>query len=55
MISHIFQNAKLTGNKMVHKKRYLFLTQFSIPSHMVCSVLLQVLAQKNTFLVVENL
>ena len=43
---HIFQNALVTSNKMVHKKRHHFLAQFSIPFHMVWSVLLRVLAQK---------
>ena len=54
--SHIiFPNAQMTSNKMVHKKRHHFLAQFSIPFHMVWSVLLQVLAQKTTFWVVEIL
>ena len=43
---HIFQKAEVTLNKMVHKKRNHFLAQFSMPFHMVCSVLLQVLASK---------
>ena len=40
---------------MVHKKRHHFLAQFSMPFHMVWSVLLQVLAQKTTFWLVEIL
>ena len=52
---HIFLNAQGTWNKMVHKKRHSFLAQFSIPFHMVWSVLLRVLAQKNTFWLVEIL
>ena len=43
---HIFQNAQVTSNKIVHKKRHHFLAQFSIPFHMVWSVLFRVLAQK---------
>ena len=50
-----FQNAYVTSNKMVHKKRHHFLAQFSIPFHMVWSVLLRVLAQKTTFWLVEIL
>ena len=34
---------------MVHKKRRHFLAQFSMPFHMVWSVLLQVVAHKTTF------
>ena len=45
---HILQNAQVTSIKMVHKKRYHFLAQFSVPFHMVCSGLLRVLAQKIT-------
>ena len=45
-VGHIFQNGQVTSNKMVHKKRHHFLAQFSIPFHMVCSVLLRVLASK---------
>ena len=52
---HIFQNVEVTSNKMAHKKRHHFLAQFSIPFHMVCSVLLRVLAQKTTFWLVEIL
>ena len=52
---HIFQNTQVTSNKMVHKKRHHFLAQFSMPFHMVWSVLLQVLAQKTTFWLVEIL
>ena len=44
---HILQKAQVTPNVMVHKKRHHFLTQFSIPFHTMCSVLLQVLASKN--------
>ena len=43
---HIFPNAQVTSNKMVHKKRHHFLAQFSIPFHRVCSVSLRVLASK---------
>jgi len=43
---HISQNAKVTSNKMVHKKKYHFLAQFSTPFLMVCSILLPVLASK---------
>ena len=43
--THIFQNAQVTFNKMVHDKKHYFLEQFSIPFHMVWSVLLRVLAQ----------
>ena len=53
--NHIFQMAQVTSNKMVHKKRHHFLAQFSIPFHMVWSVLLRVLAQKTTFWLVEIL
>ena len=42
----IFQNALVTSNKMVQKERHNFLTQFSIPFQMVCSVLLQVIGSK---------
>ena len=49
MMSHIFQNGQVTSNKMVHKKRHHFLAQFSMPFHMVHSVLLRVLAQKTAF------
>ena len=52
---HIFQNAQVTSNKMVHMKRHYFLAQFSTPFHMVWSVLLRVLAQKATFWLVEIL
>ena len=52
---HIFQNAQVTWNKMVHNKRHHFLAQFSIAFHMVWSVLLQVLAQKTTFWLAEIL
>ena len=45
-IRYIFQNAQVTSNKMVHKKRHHFLAQFSLPFHMVCSVLLRVSASK---------
>ena len=54
-MNHIFQMAQVTSNKMVHKKRHNFLAQFSIPFHMVWSVLLRVLAQKTTFWLVEIL
>ena len=53
--AHIFQNVQVTSNKMVHKKRHHFLTQFSIPFHLVRSVLLRVLAQKTTFRLLEIL
>ena len=43
---HILQNNQVTSNKMLHRKRHHFLAQFSIPFHMVCSVLLRVLASK---------
>ena len=33
--SHIFQNAQVTSNKMVHKKRHHILEQFSLPFHNV--------------------
>ena len=36
---HIFQKTQVTWNKMVHKKRHHFLAQFSMPFHMVWSVL----------------
>ena len=52
---HIFQMAQETSNKMVHKKRHHFLAQFSIPFHMVWSVLLRVVAHKTTFWLVEIL
>ena len=39
---------------MVHTKRHHFLAQFSIPFHMVWSVLLQVLAQKTTLWLVKK-
>ena len=55
LTTHIFQNAQVTWTKMVHKKRHCFLAQFSIPFHMVWSVLLRALAQKTTFWVVEIL
>ena len=38
-ITHILQNAQVTSNKMVHKKRHHFLAQFSIPFQVVSSVL----------------
>ena len=38
---------------MVHKRRHHLLAQFSIPFHMVWSVLLRVVAQKTTFWLVE--
>ena len=38
---------------MVHKKGHQFLAQFSIPFHMVWSVLLRVVAQKTTLWLVE--
>ena len=44
---HIFQNAQVTRNKMVHKKRYRFLGQFSIPFHMVWSVFFANVSSKN--------
>ena len=44
--SHILQNAHVTSNKMVHKKRHLFLAQFSIAFNMLCSILLRVVASK---------
>ena len=44
--SQIFQNTQVTSNKMVHNKRHHFLAQFSMPFHMVWSVLLRVLASK---------
>ena len=53
--NHIFQSALETSNKMVHKKRHHFLTQFSLPFHMVLFVLLRVLAQKTTLWQVEIL
>ena len=40
------KNAQVTSYKMIHKKRHHFLAQFFIPFHMVCSVLLRVLASK---------
>ena len=43
---HILQNAQVTSNKMVHKKRHQFLATFSIPFHLVCPVFLRVLASK---------
>ena len=43
--SHILQNAHVTSNKMVHKKLHHFLAQFSVPFHIVCSVLLRLFAQ----------
>ena len=43
---HILQNTQVTSNKMLHRKRHHFLAQFSILFHMVCSVLLRVLASK---------
>ena len=46
MGNHILQNAQVTSNKMIHKKGRNFLAQFSFPFHMVCSILLQVLASK---------
>ena len=46
--THIFQKARLTSNKMVHKKRNLCLAQLFIPFHLVWSVLLRVLASKTT-------
>ena len=44
--NHIFQNAQVTSNKIVHKKKHHFLGQFSIPFHMVRSVLFRVLTSK---------
>ena len=44
---HILQNALVTSNKMVHKKRYHFLAQFFKLFHMRCFILLQVVASKN--------
>ena len=52
---HIFPNAQVTSNKMVHKKIHHFLATFSIPFHMVWSVLLRVVAHKTTFWLVEIL
>ena len=52
---HISQMAQVTSNKMVHKKRHHFLATFSIPFHMVWSVLLRVVAHKTTFWLVEIL
>ena len=43
---HILQNGEVMSNKMVHKKRHPFLAQFSIPFHMVWSVVLLVLTSK---------
>ena len=43
---HIFHNDQVTSRKMVHKKGHHFLTQFSMPFHVACFVLLQVLASK---------
>ena len=34
-MEHIFQNAKVTSNKMVHKKWHHFPAQFSLPFHTV--------------------
>ena len=50
IIGHIWQNAQVTSNKMVHKKGHNFLAQFSIPFHTAWSVLLWVVAQKNHLL-----
>ena len=45
--SHLARRTSdLKQNKTVHKKRHHFPAQFSIPFHMVCSVLLRVLASK---------
>ena len=35
---HIFQNAQVTSNKMVHKKRHHFLAQFSISKFTWCGL-----------------
>ena len=45
-VYHVLQNAQVAGIKMVHKKRHLFLAQFSIAFHMLCSILLRVVASK---------
>ena len=45
-ILHILQNSQVTSNKMVYKQRHHFLAQFYIPFHMMCSVLLRVIASK---------
>ena len=52
---HILQMAQVTSKKVVHKKRHHFLATFSIPFHMVWSVLLRVVAHKTTFWLVEIL
>ena len=47
MAYHILQNAQVTSNKMFHRRRHHFMARFSIPfHHIVCSVLLPVLASK---------
>ena len=51
IVLHIFQIGQVTSNKT--QKRHHFLAQFSIPFHMVWSVLLRVVAQKTTFWLVE--
>ena len=43
---HILQNNRVTSNKMFHRKRHHFLAQFSIAFHMLCSILLRVVASK---------
>ena len=40
------ENTQVASYKMVHKKRHLFLAQFSIAFHMVWSILFGVLALK---------
>ena len=49
IVVHIFQNAQVTWNKMVHKKRHHFLAQFSISFHIVWFVLLRVLAPERPY------
>ena len=50
-----FKTPKWPQTKWYTKKRHHFLAQFSIPFHMVWSILLRVLAQKITFPLVEIL
>ena len=53
IITHIFQNPKVTSKKNVPNFCYLFLAQFCMLFHVVWSILFRVLSLETTFWLVE--
>ena len=52
---HIFPKAHVAANKNVHNFWHCFLVEYSMPFHMVWSILLGLLAPETTFWLVEIL